>query len=251
MRYLITGDEGFIGTNLTKFLNQLDHKVIGLDRPSDCCNDYIIEKVDTIVHLAAETNVRSSIENPTATFINNCKSTINILNFARTCNAKVIFTSSCGAKIPSNPYTASKLSCEAICKAFRSSYGLDINILRLSNVYGPHSLHKGSVITKFLKAKIDNERAIIFGTGHQKRDFIHVLDVCKTIYECQEDQDVSTGVLTSINELVDLIGCDVEYSDAINGEIFNPETGKTTDDMINVKLGLMSTYSWFNDNYHR
>lgn len=256
MKYLITGDQGFIGTNLTKYLTHFNHEVIGLDRPSDCCNDYIMEKVDIIVHLAAETDARRSIEKPVQTFINNCKSTINVLNLARECKAKVIFTSSCGVRNITNPYTASKLACEAICKAFRNSYKLNINILRLSNVYGPYSLHKSSVVTKFIKAKLDNVPATIYGTGHQKRDFIHVLDVCKAIYNCSVDDhnndcEVSTGILTSINTLAELIRCKVEYSDPIEGEIFNPETGNISTGMTNLALGISSTISWFEENYKR
>ena len=248
-KYLITGDKGFIGTNLKRYLSQQGYEVIGLDRPTDCCNDYIMEKVDIVVHLAAETDVRKSIEDPAQTFINNCKSTINILNFAWSCNAKVIFASSCGVRRITNSYTASKLAGESICKAFRESYGLDVNILRFSNVYGPFSLHKTSVVTKFIKAKLTDIPALIFGTGHQKRDFIHVSDVCKAIHECQGDQEVSTGVLTSINTLAELIGCEVKYSDPINGEVFNPETGNIKDEMVDLRLGLLSTYSWFVGNY--
>ena len=48
MKYLITGDGGFIGTNLKRYLDQQCHEVIGLDRPADCCNDFIFEKGDDL-----------------------------------------------------------------------------------------------------------------------------------------------------------------------------------------------------------
>ena len=157
MNYLITGHKGFIGTNLTNYLYSNGEEVVGLDY-SDCdlCdgfpNIFWSKKLDTIIHLAAETDVRKSISHPVQTFLRNTKSTINILELATARNAKLIFASSCGAPYSPSPYTASKLACEAICKAYRESYNLNVVILRFPNIYGPYSDNKSSVIPKFIKA---------------------------------------------------------------------------------------------------
>ena len=208
MKYLITGHKGFIGTSLVNYLENRGEEVVGVDYPNDLCEVRPLPPVDIIVHLAAETSVRKSIQMPTM-FIRNCGSTINVLNEACRSEAKFIFISSCGAANPTNPYSASKVAGEALCQAYRKSYNMDISVLRLSNVYGPHSNHKDSVIAKFIKQKLANEPVTINGSGHQKRDFVHVDDVCKAIYECSEDfAEISTHKLTSINTLVELLKID-------------------------------------------
>ena len=130
------------------------------------------------------------------------------------------------------------------------TYGMDITILRLSNVYGPNSIHKESVISKFIKLKLNNKPITIYGTGHQARDFIHVSDVCRAIHECYgEYYEISTGQLTSINTIAEMIGCKVEHSDPINGELFHPETKQWSGYKIDIKDGLESTIRWFEENY--
>lgn len=250
MKYLITGHRGFIGTNLVNYLEERNHEIIGIDYPDDLC-ERVAEpiNVDVIVHLAAETNVRQSIIN-SGNFLRNCKSTYVALEYARVNGAKFIFASSCGAANPINPYAASKAACEALCIAYRESYHMNISILRFSNVYGPHSKHKDSVIAKFIKQKLNNEPVTINGSGHQMRDFIHVQDICKAIYECSDDfAEISTGRLTSINTIVEMLDIkDVIYDSPIEGEVFHPETVKWPGCQINLRAGLESTLKWFQEN---
>ena len=162
--------------------------------------------------------------------------------------AKFIFASSCGAPQSLSPYSASKLAGEALCKAYRHSYDMDIVILRLANIYGPHSLHKESVVAKFIKAKLNNESVTIYGNGEQTRDFVHVLDVCKAIYEAKEDKQISSSELHSINYIADWLELEKKYTDPIPGEI------SQVDPLIGVSaypfnLGLKDTYDWFKENY--
>ena len=251
MKYLITGHKGFIGTNLVNYLEKYGEEVVGLDYPNDVVDNIPGHtNVDVVIHLAAETNVRNSIITPKFTFTRNCISTIHMLDVAKRNSAKFIFISSCGAANPTNPYSASKVAGEALCHAYRKSYNMNISVLRLSNVYGPHSNHKDSVIAKFIKQKLANEPVTINGSGHQKRDFVHVDDVCKAIHECSEDfAEISTGKLTSINTLVELLEIDkVIYDSPIEGEIFHPETQRYKDLMIQLENGLKSTLNWFREN---
>lgn len=250
MKYLITGNKGFIGTNLTNYLQSRNEEVIGIDYPIDLCCIQPLPKSDIIVHLAAETNVRDSILDPNKVFIRNCQSTINLLNHAKEINSRFIFASSCGAISPINPYAASKTACESLCIAYRKSYNMDISILRFSNVYGPYSKHKDSVITKFIKQKLNNEPVTINGSGHQMRDFIHVQDICKAIYECSDNfAEISTGRLTSINTITEMLDIkDVIYDSPIEGEVFHPKTVKWPGYQINLKDGLKSTLKWFQEN---
>jgi len=250
MSYLVTGHRGFIGTNFYSYLQSKGEDVIGLDYSDrDLCVGYpgMIELFDisVIAHLAAETNVRESIANPTRFFLRNCQSTINMLNYAIKRGCTFIFISSCGAPYSSSPYAASKKAGEAICTAYRDSYGLGVIILRLPNIYGPHSDHKTSVIPQFIKAKLKNKKAKIFGSGEQTRDFVHVLDICEAIYNASSDLTLTTGQLTSINELAELIGCETEHISPLEGEIKSPRSISNIKPKYSLPEGLEETTKWF------
>lgn len=250
MKYLITGHKGFIGQNLVKYLKNLGHEVVGFDFPGLTRNIPVSDEIDVLVHLAAEVDVRKSILEPRDFFIKNCVSTADALEAAKLSNAKFIFTSSCGAANSTNAYSASKLTGEALCKAYHNSYNVDISILRLANVYGPYSDHKTSVISKFIKSKIENKPIEVYGTGHQKRDFIYVDDVCKAIVDSPEFLNVATGHLTSINSLIEILNIkDVNYLPPVKGEIFHPETQRWDGCEVGIEEGLEKTLKWFANGY--
>ena len=255
MIYLVTGSNGFIGTNLTNYLLQRGHEVVGLDyQHCDLCEGFpailTSRKIDVIVHLAAETDVRESLQNPEKFFIRNCQSTVLMLELAKKLGSKFIFTSSQAANYCLSPYGASKLACEALIESYRNAYGLNVVILRLSNVYGPHSIHKQSVISEFIKAKLNHRPAKIYGSGEQVRDFIHVQDVCEVIASADKDLTVSTGKLTSINRLVDLLSIPtVHYMHSIKGEINSVDSYSEISYSIGLEEGLTQTLQWFKENY--
>lgn len=268
MDYCITGGNGFIGTNLVDFLLK---KEISLDIIDlNCRGGYNTICLDVcarlpkmshkiMVHLASETNVRHSIEYPHHTIVRNISGMLNCLTHLKEGQiGKLIFTSSVSSSNSSSPYLASKKSCESLCKAYKDSYGLDIAVLRLSNVYGPYSLHKESVIHKFIKNCLRHERITIFGDGSQSRDFIYVDDVVKAIYNGQECF-VGSGQLTSIKSIAEMISdislqligyCPrVVYENAISGEVKTPIP--RTDIYTHTKIdeGLVRTFEWFKENY--
>ena len=254
MTYLITGHKGFIGTNLLHYLESKIEEVVGLDYfDCDLCNGYshlvYSLNIDTIVHLAAETNVRDSIANPSKCFLKNCQSTSTVLELATAKKAKLIFISSCGACRPSSPYTASKIAGEALCRAYRNSYDTDVVILRLPNIYGPYSNHKTSVIPEFIKAKLLGKEVTIYGDGNQKRDFVYVKDICKAIYNADRDKELTSGRLTSINELANLIGCKAIHSKPIQGELTCVGSSKNIIPEYTLEQGLEETIEWFKDFY--
>lgn len=256
MRYLITGHKGFIGTNLFNHLIEKGEKVVGIDRPSNICKLLPVDaNIDIVIHLAAETDVRKSIRYPGIVFNDNCQSTQAALEMARFNDAKFVFASSCAAENPISPYGASKAAGEAICEAYRHSYNMDITILRLSNVYGPHSQFKNSVIANFIKNILNDIPLTINGDGEQTRDFIYVKDVVTSIlYANSPFRNVGSGEVTSINNLVSMLSglankllnksVDVQYSDKIIGEITSVDP-ITTVQKIPLKDGLESTFKWF------
>ena len=82
---------------------------------------------------------------------------------------------------PLSPYGASKLAGEGYCSAYAGSFGLETIALRFSNVYGPRSTYKGSVVAKFIKNILSGIPLTIYGSGGQTRDFIYVEDLCDAI----------------------------------------------------------------------
>ena len=113
---------------------------------------------------------------------------------------------------PISPYGAGKLAGEGYCSAFWGSYGLKTISLRFSNVYGPFSYHKASVIAKFFRQVQLGEPLTVFGDGEQTRDFLYVGDLCQAIIRALEAPlpfgqaiQLGSGRETSINQLVGLL----------------------------------------------
>ena len=151
--------------------------------------------VDRVIHLAALPSVPRSVQNPLTTNESNVTGTLNVLLCARDVGvAKVVVASSSsvyGANPqlpkheglvpqPISPYGVSKLAAEQYALAFADVYGLPTTALRYFNVYGPrqdpHSQYSG-VVARWLQAARDGGELLIFGDGHQTRDFTYVDDV--------------------------------------------------------------------------
>ena len=232
MNWVITGGCGFIGSRLVNALlldgknnvrvidnlsvgseNDLQkiskfRKITTLDASQpqglelvvgDILDQELISKVcfrsDVIVHLAANTGVVQSVNDPGHDLQTNVIGTVKMLEAARENGvSKFIFASS-GAPLgdvqppmheelathPKSPYGASKLAGEAYCSAYFHSFQIDTVSLRFSNVYGPGSSRKNSVIAKFIKSALSKETLEIHGSGEQTRDFIYVDDLVKAI----------------------------------------------------------------------
>lgn len=168
--------------------------VVGDIRDYDICNK-CCDGIDVIVHLAANTGVAPSIENPKYDMEANVVGLFNMIEAARQNNVKKFIFASSGASIgeveppiheekvprPVSPYGASKLAGEAYCSAYYRSFGIKTVSLRFANVYGPLSKHKNSVVAKFLKQAFSGETLEIYGDGSQTRDFIYIDDLIEAI----------------------------------------------------------------------
>jgi len=176
---------------------------------------------DVIVHLAALPGVRESVQEPQQYFNNNVIGTFNILEAARVNEiTNVIFASSAAAvgeckppvnetkyQEPISPYGATKTCGEALCHAYHHSYKMSISSLRFSNVYGPYSAHKTSLVAKFIRRAINGKILQIYGSGNQTRDFIYVDDLVSAIIKLSILPQygifqLSTGIETSVNKVV-------------------------------------------------
>jgi UDP-glucose 4-epimerase len=184
------------------------------------------QDADVVVHLAASTGVPQSVANPVEDCMSNVIGTLNALEAARLNNIRRFVFASSGAPVgscippvheelpchPVSPYGASKLAGEAYCSAYKHSYDIDTVGLRFSNVYGPGSMAKSSVVAKFIRNGISDGVLEIYGDGSQTRDFIYVDDLVRAIVLSAGAGGLGGNVFqiatqrgTSINELVDIM----------------------------------------------
>ena len=180
--------------------------------------------VDVIIHLAANTGVVPSVENPRQDMEANVIGTFNMLEAARHNKVKRFVFASSGAPVgeceppiheevaphPVSPYGASKLACEGYCSAYYRTFGIEAVSLRFGNVYGPGSSHKNSVVAKFIRQAMSGETLEIYGDGKQTRDFIYMDDLIQAIHLAAtadgiggETFQIATNAETTVNELVD------------------------------------------------
>lgn len=155
-----------------------------------------ISGADAVIHLAANTGVGPSVEDPHSDCHTNVIGTLNVLEGCR--NAKVgrmVFASS-GAPLgvqepplheemaahPASPYGASKLAGEGYCSAYYHCFDVETVVLRFGNVYGEGSTKKASVVAKFIKQALAGETLEIYGDGTQTRDFIYLGDLVQAVY---------------------------------------------------------------------
>lgn len=302
-RILITGGCGFIGVNLIAWLRRagmdairvLDNEILGkrshLDEfpgtefvPGDIRDREVVlaalDGVDCVVHLAADTRVMDSIADPAFNFDVNTAGTFNVITAMRERGVTRMINASTGGAIlgevdppshermlpmPASPYGASKLAVEGYLSAFSQSYGFRAASLRFSNIYGPRSYHKGSVVAHLFKTALAGREFTVYGDGEQKRDYIHVNDICEGILQAYRREasgvyQLGTGHPTTLNELIalarEVMGPEhplpVRYEAYRSGEIRNTwsDISKAKAELdfnpaIGLEEGLRETWTWF------
>lgn len=230
---LVTGGAGFIGTNLIKRLINDNYKVVSLDNYSTGSTDneisgakYIFldiediqeinENFDFCFHLAAQSRVQPSFNNPYESLRKNVIGTTNVMEWAKKNNVKVIYAGSSSKHHDpvDSPYAMSKYLGEEVCNLYKKSFNVDVEIARFYNVYGPHEpLDEifGNVIGIWRVKASKNKPLIIVGDGNQKRDFTHVEDIIDGLIKIAESDykhpdawEIGTGVNYSINDLFEM-----------------------------------------------
>lgn len=216
---LITGLSGFVGSNLALNQLAQGNHVVGLVRDRnhksrteilDRCSvvhgsitdqrllDDIISKyeIDVVFHLAANSIVKVGVRDPLNTYQTNVMGTVNVLDSVRRVNpeAKVVVASSDKAygsqdtmpyvedmKLnPECPYATSKLCTDMISQSFAKTYGLNVNVVRCSNIYGPGDMNTSRLIPNSIFRVLRGEKPQIYsGVANYKREFIYVYDVCR------------------------------------------------------------------------
>ena len=223
---LITGSNGYIGTNLVGYLRKDEYKIFGIDKATGTPAEFLDRikgNCDCIVHLAALSGIQACEDDLVMAIRDNLSSAFNIFSLASYKNIPVVFLSSQAAKEPkSSIYAMMKHIIEVQARTMNSEYIANIKVLRLTNVYGgaDYLVKKNTVVKKFIEAYKKGYPLIVDGNGDQTRDFIHVDDVCEYIRKCIEISatllyrpvDIGTGVQTSINDMVKMFNTEnVQY----------------------------------------
>jgi len=301
MKILVTGGVGFIGSHLVDELIKQGNEVVVLDNLStglkenlnekaifyceDLTNfDKILEifnkeKPEVIFHLAAQIDVRKSVENPIEDAKINIVNALNLLELAVKYKIKHFVFSSTGGAIygdtktptfenekenPVSPYGCAKLAIEKYLNFYNKIYGLKYTCLRYANVYGERQNGKGEagVIAIFFEKMFSGENPAIFG-GSQTRDYVYVKDVVNAnLLALNDDKseiyNVGTGKETNIIEIFNKINnffgnkFEAVYKEKKKGE---QEKSCLSFEKINKSLGwkpefdldngLRQVYEWY------
>ena len=297
VRALVTGGAGFIGSHVVDALVTRGDEVTVVDslvhgkrenvspkaelhvrdirEPLDDIFDAV--RPEAVFHLAAQADVRVSVERPVEDAEVNVLGTIRVLEAARLHKAQVIFSSTGGAiygeceepaaetapREPVSPYGTAKLAGEEYIRAYNRLYGTIHVALRYGNVYGPRQDPHGEagVVAIFLGALDRGEQAFIFGEGLQTRDYVYVGDVARATTAALGQEggvfNVGTGKETSVVDLFALcarvVGSDgrAEHAPARLGElqrsVLDPELAARElgfRAMVELEDGLHATWVW-------
>jgi UDP-glucose 4-epimerase len=254
MKALVSGGAGFIGSTLVDRLLAEGHAVDVIDDLSngslanladaraevassltfhqiDIRNPGVVDliarrKPEVVFHLAAQADVRVSVENPVLDAEVNIIGSLNVLEGARRAGArKVVFASSGGTiygdpdpsalpvreshpQQPISPYGVAKKAVGDYLAAYRQLHDLEFTALALANVYGPRQDPHGEagVVAIFAGRLLSGEPCTVFGDGTQTRDFVYVDDVVDAFARAADKGsglivNIGTGVETSVNRL--------------------------------------------------
>ncbi len=237
MHAAVTGGAGFIGSNLVDALVARGDEVTVIDDLSFGRREYVNEAarfiagdirdgidlggIEVVFHLAAQTDVQTSVREPARDADLNVVGTVRVVEAALAAGTRIVFTSTGGAiygecaeavtedapRRPLSPYGIAKLCAEEYLGGFNRIHGSSHVVARLGNVFGPRQAAslEGGVVSIFLDRLARGEQAVIFGDGLQVRDFVFVGDVVSALLAAAEHDggifNVGSGVETSVLEL--------------------------------------------------
>jgi UDP-glucose 4-epimerase len=276
---IVTGGAGFIASHVADALLARGDRVAVVDDLSSGKRERVPEGADfhridirdadtlralaselrpqAIFHLAAQADVRVSVEDPGHDADVNVRGTAEVLEAARLCDARVVFSSTGGAiygevdVIPSPestpcaamaPYGVAKLCGEHYLELYNRLYGTRHVTLRYGNVYGPRQDPHGEagVVAIFFGRLVAGDTPLIFGDGSQTRDYVYVGDVVRANLAAFNYAgaaavfNIGTAVETSVNEL--LAGCQRAAGTDVTPELRPPRLGELTRSALDVSL---------------
>ena len=252
MRAVVTGGAGFIGSTLVDRLLADGHEVAAIDNLAtgslanldgasstgrfefveldvrDPAIPAVLDRLrpEVVLHLAAQADVRVSVDRPLFDADVNVLGGLNVIEGARAAGARKVVVASSGGTIygdpdpadlpvdeshsqhPISPYGVAKKVIDDYLFAFRYLHGVDYASLALANVYGPRQDPHGEagVVAIFAGRLLSGEPCTVFGDGEQTRDFVYVDDVVDAFARAAHAGEgarcnIGTGVETSVNLL--------------------------------------------------
>ncbi len=268
-KVLVTGGAGFVGYALSTELLKRGYEVHVIDNLSIGAEAKIspfvkflggdvramdnIQNIayDYIFHLAALSRIQPSFKNPTLTFSSNVDGTKQVVEYSYHNKSKLIYAGSSSRwhNPMLSPYALTKHMGEEWIKMFKGVYGLNAEIVRFYNVYGPGELvdsNMAAVIGIWRAAIAKGEPILIHGDGEQRRDFTHIDDIVDGLIRVAESDEkhedaweLGTGCNYSLNEVADMFEySNRKYVDDVKGNY--RETIRINNDAIE-RLGWQPT----------
>jgi UDP-glucose 4-epimerase len=305
MRILVTGGAGFIGANLCRELLSRPEVegVTVLDDLStgDLSNieslplevikntilhrdtvEQLVNRSDSVIHLAAQPSVPLSIMDPLSSHEVNTNGTIGVLEACRKFHKAFVFASSSAvygqthklpisedhAAVPVSPYAANKLAAESYALAYGATYHFPAVAFRFFNVYGPLQSPDhpyAAVIPSFIDAALNGRPLVIYGDGTQSRDFTYVGSLVSVLADAALKKMASSspinlafGTRTTIIALakkIELItgrSIDFQFAQVRPGDVRDSQADNSRLRMLMPKArdsaldcGLRATIDWF------
>lgn len=264
MKTVVTGGAGFIGSHLVDLLVAHDHEVTVIDNLSSGRTENIQHHLDSgavelleqdirdadfeaifhrvepevVFHLAAQIDVRRSVEDPFLDAEMNIWATIRLAEAARRTGVRRIVHTSSGGSIygepqqlpateelhvdPKSPYAASKVAGELYLNVYRQLYGLETSFIAPANVYGPRQnpFGEAGVVAIFSRNLLDGKTTCVFGGGTNTRDYVYVGDVARAFYLASatagdgERFNIGTGIETTDRQLHSAVAAAVGAPDS-------------------------------------
>lgn len=303
MEILITGGAGFIGSHiLAQLQGRRDMDVVVFDNLSsgskehvpagmelvegDVCDEAAVDALfadhhfDAVIHLAAQTMVPTSVEQPVLDCQINLEGVLHVLEACRIHGTgHILFSSSAAVYgdnlhiplketerlVPMSPYGITKMATEHYLRVYHELYGMDATVFRFANVYGERQGEKGEggVVSIFCKLLSQRQGITVFGDGNQTRDFVYAGDIAQAIIRALplkgcHTMNVSTGQETSINDLIRSFEKAVGYTVPV--QYTAPRTGDILRSVLSnealkrdlgfvpemdLEEGIRRTYDWY------
>jgi len=252
----------------------------------DICDESLVsglvDQVDSVINFAAESHVDRSISDPGRFIETNVKGTQTLLSaiksgsdkkFVQISTDEVYGSIETGSwdencpLLPNSPYSASKAAADLITRSYFKTFGLNINITRSSNNYGPHQFPE-KVIPLFITNLIDGKKVPLYGSGLNVRDWLHVDDHCRGIHEVLmkgrageiynigggeelTNKELTKLILDAFNKsdgsiefVPDRLGHDLRYS--VDCRKISSELGY--EPQAQFKVGIQESIKWYREN---
>ncbi|MBD3252770.1 NAD-dependent epimerase/dehydratase family protein [Candidatus Pacearchaeota archaeon] len=272
MRFIISGHKGLIGSFLLKKLKEIGHEPVFLVDKREGRNVLDVDsvsfngKIDLFIHLADFCKINKTIENPENAFENSV-GIPEVLEFCRKYKIpKIIFFSSSRVlNKEKNPYTASKIYGEELCKAYSECYGINYLIIRPSTVYGHFNDRTKRLVDIFILNVLEGRELKMFGNENKTLVFTYIDDFIRAFLlvmdENNKEFDIASGKGINVSYVADLII-------GLNGQrkktFYSSETAQPQEveldisklrefgfePQVSIGQGIKKTLDWYKKNFY-